>query len=381
MTSNSNSQQSPEETDETTNQVPETPPEPTPPAEQHVCLDPKELQEFRTEQCTLNAKGLCQDSTRCKMSHSETWPRRNPTLFGYECRLCPNIQFFRAENKMQLSGKCNYGRRCKYSHSKEEQLYHPDLYKTRVCLNHPNCKGYYCPFAHSREELRPRNEDLMAAAYRESYKKQNRQNRQTSRAVNGGEVVPLDETLYTAGPPLVDEFRTVLITERIDAIYRGEFNVPEREIPYNPLNSTISPAQMLNTREVLPSNQFDITTFDPITSTEGETGDSVACNRYRKDQSGNGNMDGEPNPEGPEVKQKEYALSKQETQYAMDVEEEEEEDGWFDVVIRTGLQLLSEDNPEDEMAEDTSEKSKCKKCEGKDGLCPMHNKLSQNWWI
>lgn len=122
--------------------------------DEHVCLNGHELFEFRTRQCPLYAKGVCSNSSRCNMSHSETWPRRNPLQFAYDYKLCPNIQFFRTDNKMQLHGKCNYGRRCKFSHSKEEQLYHPDLYKTRMCLNFPNCKGYYCPFAHSQSELR-----------------------------------------------------------------------------------------------------------------------------------------------------------------------------------------------------------------------------------
>ncbi|AFZ79891.1 hypothetical protein BEWA_027400 [Theileria equi strain WA] len=121
---------------------------------EHVCLSGQDLIEFRTKQCPLYAKGTCSNSSRCNMSHSETWPRRNPLQFAYDYKLCPNIQFFRTDNKMQLQGKCNYGRRCKFSHSKEEQLYHPDLYKTRMCMNYPNCKGYYCPFAHSQSELR-----------------------------------------------------------------------------------------------------------------------------------------------------------------------------------------------------------------------------------
>nr|PVC51215.1 hypothetical protein MACL_00001704 [Theileria orientalis] len=121
---------------------------------EHVCLSGKDLEEFRTRQCPLYAKGMCLNSSKCSLSHSETWPRRNPILFKYDYKLCPNIQFSRHDNKMQLHGKCSFGRRCRFSHSKEEQLYHPELYKTRYCLNFPNCKGYYCPFAHSKEELR-----------------------------------------------------------------------------------------------------------------------------------------------------------------------------------------------------------------------------------
>lgn len=124
---------------------------------EHVCLSGRRLEEFRTRHCPFYLRQMCVNSSRCDMSHSETWPRRNPAHFRYDYKLCPNIQFFRHGNKMQLQGKCSYGRRCKFSHSKEEQLYHPDLYKTRYCVNYPNCKGYYCPFAHSKEELRTIN--------------------------------------------------------------------------------------------------------------------------------------------------------------------------------------------------------------------------------
>ncbi|UKJ90673.1 hypothetical protein MACJ_001607 [Theileria orientalis] len=129
-------------------------PKPSKSESEHVCLSGKDLEEFRTRQCPLYAKGMCLNSSKCSLSHSETWPRRNPVLFKYDYKLCPNIQFSRHDNKMQLHGKCSFGRRCRFSHSKEEQLYHPELYKTRYCLNFPNCKGYYCPFAHSKEELR-----------------------------------------------------------------------------------------------------------------------------------------------------------------------------------------------------------------------------------
>lgn len=62
---------------------------------------------------------------------------------------------------------------CMFAHSKEEELYHPSMYKTvsffpqcvashqqcafllqRLCNSYPSCTRYYCPFAHSEEELR-----------------------------------------------------------------------------------------------------------------------------------------------------------------------------------------------------------------------------------
>ena len=55
---------------------------------------------------------------------------------------------------MTLQRKCTRGRSCSYAHSKEEELYHPDIYKTRICTTYPNCKRFFCPFAHEKTELR-----------------------------------------------------------------------------------------------------------------------------------------------------------------------------------------------------------------------------------
>lgn len=383
MTNNTDSQQCSQETENTEDEAPETPPQPpSPPVEQHVCLNSKELQEFRTEQCSLYVKGACKDSKRCSMSHSETWPRRNPRQFGYECKLCPNIQFFRNDNKMQLSGKCSYGRRCKYSHSKEEQLYHPDLYKTRLCLNHPNCKGYYCPFAHSRDELRPRNENVVAS-YRENHQRSHKQGRQAPRVANRRGAAPLNETEYTAAPTPIDELQTRTVTDRITSRPHGESNIPERDtLDNHSLNSTVTPAPMLTRRQDLPISELYRTTMEhAMASLEGERHGLIIFNRYHMYHLGNGNIDRQPNPtvaEEQEYEQEEYELPELGTRHTI---EDDEEDGWFDVVIRTGLQLLSEDSPEGETTENTNEHPVCQDCEAGNELCPLHNKLSQNWWI
>lgn len=44
------------------------------------------------------------------------------------------------------------GKNCNHSHSREEILYHPSVYKTSMCETW-NCSRYYCPFAHSMDEL------------------------------------------------------------------------------------------------------------------------------------------------------------------------------------------------------------------------------------
>ncbi|KFG60849.1 putative zinc finger, CCCH type domain protein [Toxoplasma gondii RUB] len=68
--------------------------------------------------------------------------------------LCPGIEFRRSNSKMSLIRHCTRGRSCTYAHSKEEELYHPLMYKTKICSVFPSCDRHYCPFAHSVEEIR-----------------------------------------------------------------------------------------------------------------------------------------------------------------------------------------------------------------------------------
>jgi serine/threonine protein kinase len=44
------------------------------------------------------------------------------------------------------------GKNCNHAHSREEILYHPSVYKTSMCESW-SCSRYYCPFAHSMDEL------------------------------------------------------------------------------------------------------------------------------------------------------------------------------------------------------------------------------------
>lgn len=68
--------------------------------------------------------------------------------------LCPDIEFHRKHNRMHLIRKCDKGRNCYYAHSKEEQLYHPMVYKARMCKSHESCYRRFCPFAHNLDEVR-----------------------------------------------------------------------------------------------------------------------------------------------------------------------------------------------------------------------------------
>lgn len=102
----------------------------------------------------------------CRHSHSISWQRRNPYRYLYSPNLCPDIEFIRRNSRMTLVKRCTRGRTCPYAHSKEEELYHPMVYKTKLCRIYPNCRRHFCPFAHTSEELRPR---MNAEAYRNAH--------------------------------------------------------------------------------------------------------------------------------------------------------------------------------------------------------------------
>lgn len=120
----------------------------------HVNLVDADLAVFRTKVCEQHRKGNCHDSDRCPHSHCQTWQRRNPTQYTYSSKLCPEIEFVKKGNRMTLVRRCSRGRGCTFAHSKEEELYHPSMYKTKMCNSHPNCTRYFCPFAHHWGELR-----------------------------------------------------------------------------------------------------------------------------------------------------------------------------------------------------------------------------------
>lgn len=55
---------------------------------------------------------------------------------------------------MKVTNQCKTGRRCEFAHTKEEQMYHPVIYKTKICREWPNCTKYFCPFAHGVDDIR-----------------------------------------------------------------------------------------------------------------------------------------------------------------------------------------------------------------------------------
>lgn len=120
----------------------------------HGNLGEHDLALFRTRVCERHRQGNCFIADKCPNSHCQTWQRRNPKEYTYSPKLCPEIEFIKRGSKMTLVRRCGRGRGCMFAHSKEEELYHPNMYKTKFCNSHPWCTRYFCPFAHSPEELR-----------------------------------------------------------------------------------------------------------------------------------------------------------------------------------------------------------------------------------
>jgi len=98
---------------------------------------------FRSKLCErLLATGNCAFGDRCQYSHTDR-PRRNPLKAKYGPTRC------------ECPDSCAAGLECTFAHSRDEELYHPLMYKTSMCPGDPSCQGYYCPFAHHADDLKP----------------------------------------------------------------------------------------------------------------------------------------------------------------------------------------------------------------------------------
>eukprot|EP00916_Digyalum_oweni_P024264 GHVL01040100.1.p1 GENE.GHVL01040100.1~~GHVL01040100.1.p1 ORF type:complete len:712 (-),score=149.47 GHVL01040100.1:23-2158(-) len=121
-----------------------------------------DLNKFRTKLCERYvSEKQCHFRDRCQYSHDQCFQRRNPTRLHYSPVLCPLLNIVKTKygNKIDRS-KCFKNRECPYAHNREEQVYHPLIYKTVLCndfIQKGSCPRFYCPFAHASEELRPIN--------------------------------------------------------------------------------------------------------------------------------------------------------------------------------------------------------------------------------
>ncbi|KAK1444029.1 hypothetical protein BgAZ_209050 [Babesia gibsoni] len=314
----------------------------------HMILKGKELKEFRTKQCPLYVKGMCPDSKQCNMSHSETWPRRNPSLFKYDYQLCPNIQFSRSDNKMRLLGKCSYGRKCRFSHSKEEQLYHPDLYKTRMCLNHPFCTAYYCPFAHSEDELRIKKKSKTHVPGKGYISLKEGDTEDIRDAGNATPEISSEESNSEE-----EEYRRVSadsqkLTEAIASMRVEDYKYVNRGVVEpNSRNSTVSSPTMMATQEVLGIADIGLTTLGETVILQDDADDYMEYfNRYVGHISGSTSASAElaiALASSTDYTRMLFLSDEHERIYSLD---EEDENEWFDGVIRAGLQLLGEEATE-----------------------------------
>ncbi|KAL8437738.1 hypothetical protein Efla_006630 [Eimeria flavescens] len=122
-------------------------------------LDEENLYKFRTKICERYVKqGKCEFADKCQYSHDLRWTRRPPWKYTYSPELCRDLVFVTdGRGRTIAKSNCRQKRNCRFAHTKEEQMYHPKVYKTAMCHQFTEngwCDRYYCPFAHSQAELR-----------------------------------------------------------------------------------------------------------------------------------------------------------------------------------------------------------------------------------
>jgi len=110
------------------------------------------MYKFRTKRCT---KKRCRNPPKCFDAHSQVMRRRVPKLgkhglYNYIPEACP--QWIRSK-------KCSMGESCLRSHGWLEIIFHPLLYKTKICkskLKNGVCRDYgvYCAKAHNPMNIR-----------------------------------------------------------------------------------------------------------------------------------------------------------------------------------------------------------------------------------
>lgn len=109
-------------------------------------MDENKLRKYKTVMCQrMLRNATCRYGLLCDFAHDETELRRNLNQCWYYGVKC--------EKEM-----CK-DKDCRFSHNDMEIMYHPHIYKTKLCQNHAKSgagcpKKNYCSFAHGRHELR-----------------------------------------------------------------------------------------------------------------------------------------------------------------------------------------------------------------------------------
>jgi len=113
------------------------------------------MYKFRTNMCSERRR--CSNPAGCFDAHSKLMKRRVPIqvksnggLFNYIPKICP---------EWQKSKKCTFGENCPRSHGWLEVIFHPLLYKTKLCKaprRNGVCSEYdvYCAKAHKSSDIR-----------------------------------------------------------------------------------------------------------------------------------------------------------------------------------------------------------------------------------
>eukprot|EP01084_Bolivina_argentea_P130551 230475_1 len=123
------------------------------------------LYTYKCQPCL--SKTNCQSKLTCPGWHCEGEKRRNPgesPNFIYSEQACSNVKLIHT-NKWHSPSMCTNDNECKFSHTNFEQMYHPNVYKTQMCIDFSNpqgnkCQwGFYCEHAHGYQDIRYINKE------------------------------------------------------------------------------------------------------------------------------------------------------------------------------------------------------------------------------
>ncbi|KAL8444293.1 hypothetical protein Emag_005554 [Eimeria magna] len=108
-------------------------------------LDEENLYKFRTKICERYVKqGKCEFADKCQYSHDLRWTRRPPWKYTYSPELCRDLVFVTdGRGRTIAKSNCKQKRNCRFAHTKEEQMYHPKVYKTPSDRPHPRLRARF----------------------------------------------------------------------------------------------------------------------------------------------------------------------------------------------------------------------------------------------
>uniref|UniRef100_A0A0G4HVP7 C3H1-type domain-containing protein n=1 Tax=Chromera velia CCMP2878 TaxID=1169474 RepID=A0A0G4HVP7_9ALVE len=135
-------------------------------------MNDHELNIFRTKICDRYLTAKCEFGERCQFSHNPKWVRRAPMGdrngtgtkgLMYRPELCPFVFSLGEEGEANPMRHCPNQAGCTMAHSREEQVFHPLMYKQIICHlprieSTSRCiRGDFCPLAHGYLEVSGRN--------------------------------------------------------------------------------------------------------------------------------------------------------------------------------------------------------------------------------